>query len=300
MYLAVTSIQSLLQQVVSGAASGAIFASLALALVLIYRAMGIANFAQGEMAMFSTFIAFTLITYVHLSFWVVFPLTIALAFLGGLAIERSLIRRFEGAPALTMVIVTIGLFFIFNGTAGLLFGYLFQTFPSPFSASPIALGGVYLGIRDLGVIGVVLVVLMLIYLLFQHTRLGLAMRTAALYPESARLMGVRVGFMLALGWGLAAAVGAVSGMMVAPIVFLDPNMMQPILLYAFAAAVLGGIESPVGAVVGGVLVGVILALAGAYIPGAENIRNAIGLVIIVAVLVVRPSGLFGRAALTRV
>ncbi len=299
-FLAGGGFQGVIQQVVFGVASGGIYASLALALVLIYRAMDIANFAQGEMAMFSTFVAYSLITFAHLPYLVVFPLTIAISFLGGMAIERVLIRPFEGSPPLTMVIVTLGLFSIVNGLGGLLFGYVFKTFPSPFLASPINIGGVYIGLQDLGVIVVVLAVLVVVYLFFQRTRLGLAMRAAALYPESSRLMGVQVSWMLALGWGLAAAVGAVSGMMVAPIVFLDPNMMQPVLLYAFAAAVLGGIESPVGAVVGGVIVGVTLALVGAYVPGAQNIRVAIGLVIIVAVLVVRPSGLLGRAALSRV
>jgi branched-chain amino acid transport system permease protein len=298
-YLAGFDVVGLLQQVVSGVAQGAIFSSLALALVLIYRAMNVINFAQGEMAMFSTFVAFSLITGLHVSYWLAFPLTILISFLGGVVVQRIAIRPFEGSPALTMVVVTLGLFFIVNGSAGLIWGYLFQTFPSPFPASPVNLGGVYVGIRDLGVMGIVLAVLAAIYALLQHTKLGLAMRAAALYPESTRLLGVRVGWMLALGWGLAAAAGAVAGMMVAPIVFLDPNMMQPILLYAFAAAVLGGIESPIGSVVGGVVVGVALALS-SYLPGAQNIRNAIALVIIVAVLVVRPSGLFGRAQVTKV
>ena len=300
MFLAAsTSIAGVLQQVASGVATGAIFSSLALALVLIYRAMDIANFAQGEMAMFSTFIAFTLITVVHLSYWIVFPATIAISFIGGFAIERIFVRPFEGKPPLTQVIVTIGLFFIINGLAGLLWGYLFQTFPSPFPAEPWVIGGVYVGKQDVGIVAIVVLVLLLVLLFFQRTKVGLAMRAAALYPESSRLLGVRVGWMLALGWGLAAAVGAVSGMMVAPITFLEPNTMQPVLLYAFAAAVLGGIESPTGAVLGGIIVGVVLALA-SYIPGAENIRNAIALVIIVAVLVVRPAGLFGQAQLKRV
>jgi branched-chain amino acid transport system permease protein len=288
-----------LQQIISGVAEGAIFSSLALALVLIYRAMDVINFAQGEMAMFSTFIAFTLVVGLHLNYWLAFGLTIAIAFAGGVLIERALIRPFERSSPLTMVVVTLGLFFIVNGSAGLFWGYLFQTFPSPFPASPIQAGGLFVSIRDLGVMAVVLAVLVATYLLFRRTRLGLAMRAAALYPESSRLLGVRVGWMLALGWGLAAAVGAISGMMVAPITFLDPNMMQPILLYAFAAAVLGGIESPVGAVVGGIIVGVVLALS-SYLPGAQNIRNVIALVLIVAVLVVRPSGLFGRPAVRRV
>jgi branched-chain amino acid transport system permease protein len=300
MILASSFIQSLSQQVVSGIASGAIYASLALALVLIYRAMDVANFAQGEMAMFATFVAYTLITQLHLPYLVAFVLTIVIAFAGGVVVERVVIRPFEGAPVLTLVIVTLGLFSIFNGLAGLIWGYVFKTLDSPFPARSIQFQGVFIGIQDLGVIGVTLAVLLVVFVFFRYTRLGLAMRAAALYPESSRLLGVRTSRMLALGWGLAAAVGAVSGMMIAPIVFLDPNMMQPVLLFAFAAAVLGGIESPLGAVIGGVLVGVLLALVGTYLPGGQNLRIPFGLILIVAVLLLRPAGIFGRRQARRV
>ena len=292
--------QSLAQQVVSGIASGAIYASLALALVLIYRAMDVANFAQGEMAMFATFIAYTLITQFHLAFFAAFALTVVIAFAGGFAIERVMIRPFEGSSVLTLVIVTLGLFSIVNGLAGLIWGYVFKTFSGPFSSNSIQFGGVYIGIQDLGVIAVTLVVLSVVFVLFRFTKLGLAMRAASLYPESSRLLGVRTSRMLALGWGLSASVGAVSGMMIAPIIYLDPNMMQPILLFAFAAAVLGGIESPLGAVVGGVLVGVLLALVGTYLPGGQNLRTPFALLVIVAVLLFRPAGLFGRIEAKRV
>ena len=300
MFLADNLIQSFSQQVVSGIASGAIYASLALALVLIYRAMDVANFAQGEMAMFATFIAYTLITQLHLPYLPAFAITILLAFAGGVVVERAVIRPFEGAPVLTLVIVTLALLSIFNGLAGLIWGYVFKTFDSPFPARSVQLGGVFIGIQDLGVIAVTLAVLAVVFGFFRFTRLGLAMRAAALYPESSRLLGVRTSRMLALGWGLAAAVGAVSGMMVAPIVFLDPNMMQPVLLFAFVAAVLGGIESPLGSVVGGVIVGVLLALVGTYLPGGQNLRVPFGLVVIVAVLLFRPAGLFGHQEVRRV
>ncbi|MDQ6741825.1 MAG: branched-chain amino acid ABC transporter permease [Candidatus Dormibacteraeota bacterium] len=292
--------QSFAQQVVSGIASGAIYASLALALVLIYRAMDVANFAQGEMAMFATFVAYSLITQLHLPYLVAFLLTILIAFAGGVLVERVVVRPFEGAPVLTLVIVTLALFSIFNGLAGLIWGYVFKTLESPFPARSIQFQGVFIGIQDLGVIGVTLAVLIVVFVFFRYTRLGLAMRAAALYPESSRLLGVRTSRMLAIGWGLAAAVGAVSGMMIAPIVFLDPNMMQPVLLFAFAAAVLGGIESPLGAVVGGVLVGVLLALVGTYLPGGQNLRIPFGLVLIVAVLLLRPEGILGRRQARRV
>src|SRR5438132_4927036 len=251
MLLAATVIQSFAQQVVSGIASGAIYASLALALVLIYRALDVANFGQGEMAMFATFVAYTLITQLHLPYLVAFVLTIVIAFAGGVVVERVVIRPFEGAPVLTLVIVTLGLFSIFNGLAGLIWGYVFKSLDSPFPARSIQFQGVFIGIQDLGVIGVTLAVLVVVFVFFRYTRLGLAMRAAALYPESSRLLGVRTSRMLALGWALAAAAGAVSGMMVARTVFLAPNIMNPALLFAFAPAVLGAIETPLGSVVGG-------------------------------------------------
>ena len=298
--LASNPVLDFVQQVVSGIAAGGVYASLALALVLIYRAMDVANFAQGEMAMFSTFVAYTMITSFHLPFAVVFPLTIAISFAGGVVIERVMIRPFEGKPILTLVIVTLALFNLTNGLAGLVFGYILKDFPSPFSASPIILGGIYIGQQDLGILAFCLVILSIVYVFFRFTKVGLAMRAAALYPESSKLVGVRVSWMLALGWGLAAAIGATAGMMIAPITFLDPNFMQPILLFAFAAAVLGGIESPLGAVLGGLLVGVLLALVGTYLPAGQNLRIPFALVVIVAVLLIRPAGLIGRAAVKRV
>ena len=291
--------QEFLQQVLSGIASGGIYASLALALVLIYNAMGLVNFAQGEMAMFATFLAFTLIGR-GVSYWIALPITIAVAFIGGIVIQRVVIRPVERAPVLTLVIVTLGLATLINGLAGFLFGYLPQSFPSPFSVQTVSILGAAASYRDLGVIGVSAVVLVLVYLLLQRTTLGLAMRAAAFHPEASRLLGVRVSWMLALGWGLASAVGAVSGIMVAPILLLEPNMMQTVISYAFASAVLGGIESPLGAVIGGLIVGVTVNLAGAYVPGVGgDLQLAVAFAIIIAVLVLRPSGLLGRRAVRR-
>jgi len=298
--LLAASVQGVVQQIVFGIATGGLYASLALALVLIYQAMETLNFAQGEMATFTTFIAWSLLTYLHLPFWLVFPVTIVLAFLFGVLIERVVIRPVEHAPVLTLVLITLGLFAIFNGLSGLIWGYVVRPFPSPFPTTPIFIAGVGLSYQDLGLIGVSAVVLVLIWLFFSRTRLGLMMRSAALYPQMSRLLGVRVGWMLALGWGLSAAVGAVSGMMVAPITVLDPGLMQSVLLYAFTAAVLGGIDSPIGAVAGGVTVGVLLALVGTYVPHAEDLRLVFGFLVIIGVLVLRPGGLFGRAHVERV
>jgi branched-chain amino acid transport system permease protein len=285
-----------LQQVFSGLAAGAIYASLALALVMIYRATDLVNFAQGDMAMFSTYIAWTLMN-AGLPFWAAFAVTLVVSFLGGLAIERVIIRPVENAPVLAAVVVTIGLLLIFNALAGWLFTYTLQEFPSPFPDRPLF--GALMTTQDLGVIGVTLVMLVLLYAFFRFTPTGLAMRAAAQNPESARLCGIRVGRMLAIGWGLAAAIGATAGIMVAPVLFLDPNMMGGVLLYAFTGALLGGITSPVGAVVGGLIVGVTENLVGTYLVPSQ-LKLTVALALIILVLVFRPAGLFGTAIVRRV
>ena len=290
-----------IQLVVAGLAAGGIYASIALALVMIHEATELINFAQGEMAMFSTYVAWTLIQ-AGMPFWAAFFVTVAASFAGGVAIERVIIRPFEKASILTLIIVFIGLLVIFNSLAGWIWTYTIKSFPSPFPEAPFALGaGVSLRMHDVGAIGVTLAVLVLLYLFFRFTPLGLAMRAAAQNPTSSRLVGIRVGWMLALGWGLAAAIGAVAGMMVAHSVFLDPSMMSGVLLYGFAGALLGGINSPGGAVAGGFVVGVLENLVGAYVPFIGNeLKLTVALAIIVAVLVFRPGGLFGRVAVTRV
>jgi branched-chain amino acid transport system permease protein len=288
------------QQVVSGLASGGIFASLALAFVVVYRAMGVLNFAQGEIAMFTTFIAWSLLE-TGMSYALAFLLAVLAAFAIGVGVERTVIRPVERGPVLATVIVTIGLATVFNGLAGAIWLYVVKAFPSPFSARTVSVDGVAISYQDLGVIGVSLVVMVLMYVFFQRTRLGLVMRAAALDPVTSRLLGVRVGWMLALGWGLAAMVGAVSGMMVAPVVFLEPNFMQTVAIYALAAAVLGGIDSALGAVVGGAVVGVTVNLVGTYLGSiGASLRLVVALAIIVSVLVVRPSGLLGRPEARRV
>jgi branched-chain amino acid transport system permease protein len=344
------------QQVVAGLATGAIYACMALALVMIYQAIDHLNFAQGEMAMFSTFIAWQLLAW-GTPYWLAFVLTIALSFVGGLLIERIVFKRIENAPVLSHVVVFIALFAIFNSLAGFIWNFEIKPFPSPFGSGAL-FGGIviervlfkplkdapvlshivvfialyavinsvagfiweftikpfpspfgtapFLGSRlisnhQAGMIGITLLMLSALWAFFRFTRIGLAMRAAAASPESARLVGVRVGWMIALGWGMASAIGAVAGMLIAPVVFLEPNMMLSILLYGFAGAVLGGLTSPAGAVLGGFLVGVVENLAGTYIPviGGE-LKLPIALFLIVAVLVVRPGGLLGRVAVQRV
>ena len=289
--------EAFLHQIFSGLANGCIYGSVALALVMIYQATHHVNFAQGEMATFSTFIAWALIQ-AGWPYWGAFLATVAISFTGGVVLQRVILRPLETAPVLTNVIVFIGLLLIFNALSGWIFEHTLKTFPSPFPKDSM-LATQYFSAHDLGSVAVMLVVLFALFSFFRFTPLGLAMRAAAQNPDSARLVGIRVSWMLALGWGLAAAIGAVAGMMVAPIVFLDPNMMSGILLYGFAAALLGGIDNPLGAVIGGFVVGVLENLLGAYVIGTE-LKLTVALVLIVGTLTLRPSGLFGKTVVTRV
>ena len=287
----------LAHQIIAGIATGGIYASVALALVMIYQATHHVNFAQGEMATLSTFIALSFIQ-AGFPYWVAFLATVVVSFGIGVAVERLLMRPVQHAPVLTHVGVFIGMLLIVGNMTGWIFGYTTKVFPTPFTAEGLLFGGL-VSAHELGSTAVTLAVLILVWLFFKFTPLGLAMRAAAYNPASARLVGISVGWMLALGWGLAAAIGAVAGMMVAPVVFLDPNMMLGILLYAFAGALLGGIDNPGGAVAGGFAVGVLENLAGAYVVGTE-LKLTVALAIIVGVLVVKPSGLFGRVVFSRV
>ena len=288
-----------LHQILAGFATGGIYACMALAVVMIYQAIDRLNFAQGEMAMFSTFVAWQLMQW-GAPFWIAFVVTIVLSFAAGVVIERVVFKPIREAPVLSHVVVFIALLAILNSAAGFIWDYQIKSFPSPFGSGPL-FGQNLISRHDAGMIAVTLLMLVLLYLFFLHTRIGLAMRAAAANPESARLAGIRVGWMIALGWGMAAAIGAVAGMMIAPVVFLEPNMMLSILLYGFAAAVVGGLTSPGGAVLGGFAVGIIENLAGTYVPVVgRELKLSIALSIIIVVLLVRPSGLFGRRIVTRV
>jgi branched-chain amino acid transport system permease protein len=291
---------------VAGLASGSIYALLALAIVIIYRSTGVVNFAQGEMATFTTFIAWTLVDH-GIGYWGAFALTLVIALVGGIALERIVVRPVEGKPVINAVILTIGLFILLGGLSNWIWKAEVRSFPPsrPFPTSAWDLGGVAVSKQDAGILVVMLVLVAVLYVLFQHTKLGLALRASALNPVASRLVGIRVGWMLGLGWGLAAAIGAVAGLFTAaaspP---LDPNMMRPILIYAFAAAVLGGLESPVGAVLGGLLIGVVLNLISTYDThlhlDLDRMRLPIALAMILVILLVRPGGLFGRTAVRRV
>ena len=288
-----------LQVVVDGIADGSVYAALALALVLIFRSTGVVNFAQGEMAMFATFLAWALAD-AGLPLGLALAGALALAFLGGMLVERVLVRPVEGGPPLNLVIVTLGLFIVVNAAAGWIWGFDLRDFPRLFPGGVASIGGVSLSIESLGIIGVLLVVVGLLWLLFTHTPIGLAMRAAAQDPASARLVGVPVGRMLMLGWGLASLLGAVAGVLVAHRLFLDTNLMAGVLVYSFAGAALGGFDSPIGAVVGSWIIGVTEALAGTYVDAiGSDLKVLVPLAIIFAVLLVRPAGLFGSPEVTR-
>jgi branched-chain amino acid transport system permease protein len=291
--------EQLLQQILAGLATGSIYAAMALAVVMIYQAIDHLNFAQGEMAMFSTFVAWQLIQW-GVPYWGAFGIAVLLSFAGGIAIERILFRPIHNAPVLSQLVAFIALFSILNSSAGEIWDFTIKTFPSPFGNRPF-LGSSLISTHQVGMIGVTLAMLALLYLFFSGSRLGLAMRAAAVNPQSARLVGIRVGWMVALGWGMSAAIGAVAGMLIAPVVFLEPNMMLGVLLYGFAGAVLGGLSSQGGAVIGGFAVGVIENLAGTFIPYVgREMKLTIALVLIVGVLMVKPAGLFGRVVVSRV
>jgi branched-chain amino acid transport system permease protein len=300
--------EQLFQQVASGLANGAIYALLALALVMIFVSTNHINFAQGEMAMFSAFVCWQLIAWGY-SFWIALPLTMLFSFGLGITIERVILRPLHTAPLLSVVVVFIGLLAIFHSLAGAIWTHTVKPFPSPFPNVSFAGSGL-IGAHQIGMIVVAVVMLALLFSFFRFTSLGLAMRAAALNPDSARLVGINVDWMLALGWGLAASVGAVAGVLVAPVVFLEPNMMAGILLYGFAGALVGGISSPGGAVAGGFIVGVLENMVaylgnmleratGFYLIGNGE-KLTVALLIVITVLTLKPSGLFGRVTVKRV
>ena len=293
--------QTFFQTLTTGLSDGAIYGSLALALVLIYKATEVINFAQGEMAMFTTYIAWALMGHGSTFEWWAFFATLGIAFLGGAALQQTVIRPLERASVLTAVMATIALLVILNGLAAWIWSPQLQFFPSPFPTSSWVIGGVHISKQDVGTFGVVMACVLVLWLFFRFTKLGLAMRAGALNPNAARLMGVRTSWLLALGWGFAAVLGAVSGMMSAPTVFLSPNMMQAVLIFAFAGAILGGLESPIGAVAGGLGIGILLSLLGTYVHAVTpELRLPVALLILLVVLLIKPAGLFGRVVVRRV
>ncbi|MGD0765434.1 MAG: branched-chain amino acid ABC transporter permease [Dehalococcoidia bacterium] len=291
--------QEFIQQFATGLSTGSLYAILALSLVLIYRSTSIVNFAQGEMAMFTTYLAWS-VWNGGAEFWIAFFATLVMAMIFGALTELVALRPVETGPVLNPIIVTLGLFTLVNSIALRIWSGEPKAFPTApiFQGGPLKLASAVISRPNVGVFCMSVVIMLLIYAFFNYTKLGLAMRATAQNRVASRLVGIRVGRMLALGWALSAMVGAVAGMLLAPTLFLSPGMMQGVLLFAFAAAVLGGLESPVGAIVGGLTVGVVQNMAGTYI--GSNIDIAVAFFVIIVVLLVRPRGLFGRRVVQRV
>ncbi len=289
-----------LQQILGGVTTGAIYATLALALVLINRATGVVNFAQGQLAVLSTYLAWALVQ-AGVPALLAVAIAIALAVPLGALNERFIIRRVAKEPPLVVTVVTIGLLILLNGVTGFIWSHEIKPFPSLFPPGALHVAGSAISLESLGIVGVLAVLVIALHLLFFGTRLGLAMRAVADNPESSALSGLNVNLLLMTGWGLAAAVGALAGCLVAPKVYLDPNMMNQILVYSLIAVVVGGLESPLGVVVAAGMIGVVENLAGTYIGFIGNdLQIAVPLLLMCAVLTWRPQGLFGRIESTRV
>jgi branched-chain amino acid transport system permease protein len=287
-------------QLLNGIQNGAVYASLAIALVLIFRTTGILNFAQGEIALYSTYIVWKLTT-TGMPVWLAILLAIAISFVGGALIERLIIRPVERSSPLVIVIVTIGMFLAINSLTQLQFGSGQQVLPSFYPQHTWRPGGVLISSNTVALVGVLAVECGLLYVVLQRTKLGLAFRGVASNPESSRLLGVPVGRILMVGWGLAAAVGALAGALVVPTTTgLVPSSMQQILVFAFAAAALGGFDSVFGAVVGGMIVGVADALTIGYVHALRGIDLLVPFGLILLVLLFRPAGLFGTTRVERV
>ena len=292
-----------MQFTLSGISFGMIYAAIALSLVLIWRGTRLLNYAQGGMAMFTTFIAIEVIYHTH-NYWAGFAAALAAGLVLGAACELTVIRPTLGRPPLNAVIVTIGLLILLEGLAGIFFGGQYRSFPAAFSITGLKAGGTALGVSrfDVFVVAAVLVTTLLLAVLFRYTTAGLRMRAAAFNATIARLSGVRVARVLTVGWALAGLLGALAGVLVSPSTFLYPDSMDAIFVYGFTAAVIGGLDSPAGAVAGGLLLGVVLSYASGYIGGSvgADLTSLIALGILVAVLMIRPDGLFSGARMRRV
>lgn len=292
--------QQFINVTLTGLTEGMVYAAFALALVLIWRSTRIVNFAQGSMAAATAFIALALIQ-AGWSYWAALVVSLVSGFALGAVVERVVVRRVEGGPELNAVIVTLGLFVAIQAGIAIVFGSSFQSFPTPFGLQGFQIGDSRIAFTptSLYVIGAVLITMGLLVALFRFTRVGLAMRASAFGQEVARLLGVRVGRMLTLGWGLAAVVGSLAGLLIAGGEFIYPAYMDSLIVFGFVAAVLGGLDSPIGAVVGGLVLGLALSYVSGYVPRGSALVNVSALVILMVVLLVRPGGLFASSTARR-
>jgi branched-chain amino acid transport system permease protein len=288
------------QLVVDGLSTGSVYAALALAIVLVHQATGLINFAQGGMAVLSAYVVWWL-TNQGLPLIAAILVAIVFSVVFGALVERWLMRRFERGDPDTAVVVTIGLLTLITGFAGWLWTYNNQQFPSLFSLDTVSFLGVSVSVRSLGTTAVIVVAMLLLQGLFVGTKLGLALRAVAINPQSAAFSGLPVGRLLMVGWGLAAALGAVAAVLVAPQLTLTPGMLDNALVYALAAVILGGLTSPIGVVVAAWIIGVLENLAAVYVPFIGfDLKVAVPFILIFVVLIFRPQGLFGRKTVVRV
>jgi branched-chain amino acid transport system permease protein len=287
-------VREFVQFTLGGISFGMVYAAIALSLVLIWRGTRILNYSQGAMAMFTTYIAFTVIGHTG-NYWAGFAAALAAGLVLGAVIERTVIRPVENKPPLNAVVVTIGLLVFLEGLAGIIYGGQYRSFPAAFSITGLHAGSLALGIslNDVFVAGAVLGAALGLALLFRYTSAGLRLRAAAFNTYAARLLGVRVGRMFTLGWALAGLIGALAGVLVSPDTFLYPASMDSIFVLGFTAAVIGGLDSPVGAVIGGLILGVALNYVGGYL--GSNLVPIFGLAALILILMIRPSGLFSAS-----
>lgn len=283
---------------IGGISVGCLYALTALGLVLIFRTSNVVNFAQGEMAMFSAFIAFSVLQHWHLSYWLSVVVALIFAFLLGLFVEVVFMRRVQRASTLSQIILTLSLYLVFRGVAGIIWGYTPTAFPTALANTPMHIGEAVMTPNSLFIYGVTAVLLIAFYIIIRYTKLGLAMRAASQSITTSQLMGIRVGMIMSSTWGIATVLGAIAGILIAPQTLLSPTMMSEFAIKGFAAAVLGGFTSLPGAVIGGLIIGITENMFGAYV--SQAFQTSFVFLLIIIVLYIRPTGLFGKSATKKV
>ncbi|MCH6263952.1 MULTISPECIES: branched-chain amino acid ABC transporter permease [Neobacillus] len=286
-----------MQIIASGLIFGCIYALAALGLVLIFKTTEVANFAHGEMAMITTFISYVFLSKYGFPYLASLGLALLFALVFGIVVYVLIMKRVQSAPHLNQVVLTLGLFMIFNGLAGLKWGYQPTSFPEAFHGDPFKLGSVFISTNEIFTVGLTLVLMLLFFLLFRFTKAGLGMRAASQDIMASELMGIKVSGVFMGAWAIGTALGGIAGMMTAPVTFLSPNMMGEVLIIAFAGAVLGGFNSLPGAVIGGLIVGVFENLVSYYV--APELKIVFTFLLIVVVLYIRPQGIFGGAKIVK-